>query len=722
MLRRAFHGIASQQARHYCTQHEATMVSIPKEAPVARTCDFTYEQHGQVVADEYAWLREPKWPKVVTEDPEILGHLKKENAYFESFMEEGEKKALKDGFFNELKGRIKLTDQTTYRKRDEYYYYSRTEEAKDYPILCRKKGSTDSPEEIYLDENKIAEGKAFCNVSSTAVSPDHTLLAYDADYTGGEVYTIFVKDLATGELRDGDAVEKTLGGATWHANGEGFFYTPVDDKWRTHTLMYHKLGTPSSEDVQVFHEPDPLFHVQCERSTSKEVLFVEMGGHDAVEYRYIDMSDMSFTVKMLHPRTSTVKPRVDHNRGFFYKRTNEDSCTNFKVLRAASEGFEAGPEAWSVYREEHAEKCLTSMDLSYDYILLTYNNFGLSEMIVRELATGEEKTVSFPDKSYEASVHTSNAEENDLRVNYSSLALPKSQYRYDFTTDKLDLLKRAEIPSGHNPDDYVVDRIFAETDGVRVPVTVLYAKGKVDTVNGTSPCYLTGYGSYGYENPPCYRNVALSLASRGYVFAIAHIRGGSDLGHHWYEQAKFLNKKRTFNDFVASAEALIGAGLASKGNIAMQGGSAGGMLMGACMNMRPDLWRGVIAHVPFVDVVQVMLDEDLPLTPGEFKEWGNPKEKEYFEYMMTYSPYDNLKKEAYPHVFVTAGLSDPRVAYWEAAKYVARLRRLRTNSDTALTLLKTNLDTGHGGASGRFDYLKEVADDLVFLETIFAKN
>ena len=697
--------------------HKKMGISVPEGAPVARKCDYTYTKHGETIPDEFSWMREKEWPEKVADTPEIIAHLNAENAYFEKYMAENGRAAEKERFFEELKGRVKLADQSTYRQRGEFFIYDRSEETSDYKIHCRKRGSTDAPEEVILDVNKLAEGKSFCRVSSPAYSPDDTLITYAADYEGGETYTLYLKDIASGELRE-DKIEKVGNAGIWHKNGEGFFYLPVDEKWRRRELRYHKLGTPVSEDKKIYFEEDTLFSLSAGRSSSKEYLIVEVSGHATSEFHAISFADPEMKMQLLLKREDPIKPNLDHTDGAFYASTNADDAKNFKVIRAESEGFDIAT-SWKQYRAEDDKKCLESMDVTDNYMLLSYNNAGLPELVIHHLKSKAEKRMDFPDISYTASLYSTNAELDDIRVSYASLARPSTVYSYNFDDASMKVLKVREIPSGFNPDEYTVARIYAKTDGVEVPMSILHRK---DTkLDGSATCYLEGYGSYGISSEPGFFSTAVSIANLGMVYAIGHIRGGSDLGNEWYETAKFLNKRRTFNDFMACADELIAQKFTSQGEIIIRGGSAGGMLMGVCQNERPELYKGIISHVPFVDVLQVMLDKDLPLTPGEWKEWGNPEDPEYFKYMKSYSPYDNIKQDCkVPHLFFTSGLNDPRVGYWEASKFVARVRDRQ--STKSLVVLKTNMDAGHGGASGRFDYLKEVAEELVFVNDLAKKE
>ena len=678
--------------------------------PIANKIPFSYEHHGVKLEDEYAWLRADGWPDNV-KDKKVLSYLEEENTYYRDYITPLEDKKAK--FFEELKGRIKLEDKSTYTKRDNYYYYSRMEADKNYPIYCRKAESTKAKEEIILDVNKLAEGKEFTSLGAFSISPDHKLLAYSVDFTGGEKYSIKIYNLETKKFLK-DEIDNTIGNIVWHEDQTGFFYSPTTENWRREKVMFHKLGTDSKNDKLIYHEKNPLYLTSASKTSSKKYILINIGGHDSNEVYYIDMNDKTLTPKQLSKRKDRVLVSIDHGGDYFYKSTN-DGAKNFHLLRTESKDYSMN-KIWDSYIEEEKNKYLASYDITTDYLLLNYKVKGLSESIVKKLNDNKEKSIKFPDEAYTASLYSTNYKENDVRVNYASLAKPSTVYEYDYDKDKLKTLKVQEIPSGFNPKEYKVERLYIKTDGVQVPVSLFYKKSLFKK-DGSNPLYLYGYGSYGISIPPAFRNSAISLVDRGFVYAIAHIRGGDDLGHDWYESAKFLTKERTFNDFLACAEFLADKKYTSKGDIVIAGGSAGGMLIGNAINQKPELFKAAIAHVPFVDVLNTMLDEDLPLTPGEFKEWGNPKDKEYFDYILSYSPYENVSVQNYPHLFVTAGLSDPRVGYWEAAKWVARLRDRKLDNNKLY--LKTNMDFGHMGASGRFDYLKEAAEDLVFITDIF---
>lgn len=678
--------------------------------PIAAKVPYKFKIHNEEIQDEYNWLRGQAWPEKVIEK-EILDYLDEENKYFESFI--APLKEQKKYIFEELKGRIKLEDQSTYIKKDNYYYYTRIEKDKDYEIYCRKEGTTNVTEEILLNVNKLAKGKKFIKICSFSISPDHKIMAYSVDDTGGEKYIIKVFDLETRQYLS-DEISNTIGPIVWNEDNLGFFYTPTDQNWRFDKVKYHTIGTDPLMDKLVFQENNQLYSVSVSKSSSKNYIFINVSGYDNNEFYYIKMNDIILTPHLIKAKAEGVIYSIDHNGEYFYMHTNEQ-VKNFYLLRVKSQAYEIN-KPWEIFVTEDKNKYLSSFDLSQRYLLLNYKAAGLPISVVIELATKTAKTIKFPDQAFTASIYSTNFEENDIRIDYSSLSRPATTYQYHFENETLFVLKTQEIPSEFNPKEYNIERIFAETDGVKVPISLLYKKSLFKK-DGTNPLYLYGYGSYGINIPPSFRNMAISLVNRGFIYAIAHIRGGDDLGHDWYEAAKFLTKKRTFDDFIACAESFVQKKYTSKGNIVIAGGSAGGMLIGNVINQRPELYKAAIAHVPFVDVLNTMLDENLPLTPQEFKEWGNPKDKKYFDYIRSYCPYSNVKKQSYPYLFITAGLTDPRVGYWEAAKWVAKLRANKT--DNNLLIYKTNMNFGHQGASGRFDYLKEVAEDLVFIINLF---
>ncbi|MFY9589856.1 S9 family peptidase [Rickettsia endosymbiont of Halotydeus destructor] len=679
--------------------------------PIADKQSFSFDIHGQKISDDYHWLRDPKWPEV--QDPKILEYLKEENKYTKNFFADLQNE--KEKIFEELKSRIKLDDISTYTKKENYYYYHKTEADKNYPIYCRKHGTLQAQEEIILDVNLLAKNNKFTQVGSVAISPDQNLMAYSVDFNGDEKYDIRIFDLKAQKYLP-DEIKGISGAITWHEKLNGFFYVTINEKQRPDKIMFHRLGENPDNDKLIFHVKNPLHFVSTGKSSSRKYIFIHSGDHNEDEVYIISMQDASFTPKLLRAAQNNIFYDIDHNGDYFYIKTNL-GAKNFRITRVKIDNLEN--INWDDnYIKEEKDKYLKSFDITNNYLILNYRDQGLPLIKVKNLKDSTENNIHFPDSAFEASSYSTNFDEDDIRVNYSSLARPATTYSYDFNNDKLSILKVQEIPSGFNPDEYQVERIFADNENVRVPITLLYKKSLFKK-DGSNPLYLYGYGSYGINMPAAFRNTAISIADRGFVYALAHIRGGDDLGHDWYEAAKFLNKKRTFEDFIRATETLIKEKYTSKGNIVIAGGSAGGMLIGYVINEKPELYKVAIAHVPFVDVLNTMLDESLPLTLLEYKEWGNPKELEYFNYIKSYSPYDNVKPQNYPALFVICGLSDPRVGYWEAAKWVARLRDSKT--DDNILLLKTNMEFGHQGASGRFDYLKEAADELVFIFKIFGK-
>lgn len=677
--------------------------------PIAQKIPYNFDIHEQTINDEYAWLRDKDWPNVTNDS--ILQYLKQENDYFDHFFLSLNDD--KEQIFQELKNRIQLADQSTYVKKDNYYYYHRTTEMQDYPIYCRKLNSTKAQEEIILDINKIADGKKFTRVGAIAVSPDNNLMAYSVDFSGDEKYTIKLYNLQESKYLS-DEIPNTIGSIVWHENLEGFFYTPTNENWRHDKVMFHKLGDEFDNDKLVLHETNTLYNVDVSKSSSKQYIFISVSGHDNNEVYFIPMSDHAMNPVLFKAKKESILYDVEHNGKYFYIHTN-DSAKNFRIARInATDPLD---QVWRDYIAEDQTQYLSDFDITSNYLILNYKKEGLPNIKVQHLDSSNAKYMIFPDTVFTAGAYSTNFDEDDIRVGYSSLRMPHTTYSYNFITNQLLTLKVQKIPSGFDPSKYVIERKFANNNGTSIPITILY-KRSLFKGDGSNPLYLYGYGSYGISAPISFRNSAISLVNRGFVYAVAHIRGGDDLGHDWYEAAKLLNKKLTFEDFIAVANNLIINEYTSKGNIAICGGSAGGLLIGAVLNARPELFKAAILHVPFVDVVNSMLDDTLPLTPGEFTEWGNPKEsREHFEYMFSYSPYDNIKYQNYPAIMVTAGISDPRVGYWEAAKWVARIREKRT--DDNLLIFKTNMNAGHAGASGRFDFLKETADDLVFIFQMF---
>jgi oligopeptidase B len=678
---------------------------MPK-APIAKKVSNSYTVNDQTIEDSYFWLRDKNWPNV--SDPEILEYLAEENKYAQdSFFCKFETE--KELLFNELKNRIKLSDKSTEIKKDQYYYYSRTEEKQDYAIYCRRlKNGT---EEVILDVNELAKDHKYTNVGVIAISPDQRLLAYGVDHSGDERYTLKILNLENKQYLD-DKIENITGAIVWHENINGFFYTPSDENWRATKVLFHKLGD-NNPDSLIIEEKNHLYQLRISKSSSKQYLLINTQGHQENQFHTIKFDEEIGAPKLFQVARDEICYDIDHNGEHFYILTN-DAGPNFRLAITDLENTTS--QYWKDYAALDEGQYLASFGLTNNYLILNYKALGLPIIKIIDLKTKQSKSVQFPDEAYTAKAYSTNFEENDIRVEYSSLAHPDSTYSYNYTTETLDILKIKEVPSGFNPEEYQVKREWSDNNGVKVPSTVFYKKSLMKK-DGSNPVYLYGYGSYGISMPPCFRTTILSLVDRGFIFAIAHIRGGDDLGYKWYEDAKFLNKKRTFEDFISVTQDLIQKKYTSKNNIAICGGSAGGLLVGNVINSRPELYKAAVAHVPFVDVLNTMLDETLPLTPGEYKEWGDPKNPEFFEYIKSYSPYDNVAKQHYPHLLITTSISDPRVGYFEPAKWVAKLRQAKT--DDNLLLFKTNMEAGHQGASGRFEYLKEVADEYIFILNVF---
>lgn len=689
----------------YKSTNKETHIMTPKAQKIPQQL----ENFADVRVDNYAWLRSKNWQTKVDES-EILNYLNEENKYAETFMDSV--KDLREQLFTEMKSRIKLADKSVPVKEDNYFYYSYTHEDSNYAIYARKKDSLDNEEEIIFDQNIAAQDYEYFDVEDISVSPNHQLVAYSTDINGSERYTIQVKDL-TNNIILSDQITDTLGSIVWHENSQGFFYTPVDEHWRTQKVYFHKLGDDPKNDQLIYQEKDNSFSVNISKSASKKFIFMDIHSHDCNEVRYINLADSGLKEHLIKTRADQQLYDVDHAHNKFYMITN-DKGKNFRLISvnedklADNNWIEIIPHRENIY--------LTDFDLFTNHLVITERDKGLNNIRVIDLCNNEEHNINFPESAYLASVMDTNFEDN-LRITYSALSIPDSVLEYDFTNKRLTTLKVREIPSGYNPKEYVTERIYAlSRDGVEIPISLVYKKDLFKK-DGSNPLYLYGYGSYGHSIAANFRTNILSLVDRGFIFAIAHIRGGDDLGYRWYEDAKYLTKRNTFLDFVNSAEYLIDNKYTTKNNIVIAGGSAGGMLVGVAINEFPELFKAAIAHVPFVDVLNTMLDDTLPLTPGEFKEWGNPKQADYYHYIKSYSPYDNIKPQNYPALYVTAGLNDPRVTYWEPAKWVAKLREIKTDKNPII--FEINMGQGHGGATKRFDYLKEAAKEYAFILKTF---
>ncbi|MBN1211115.1 MAG: S9 family peptidase [candidate division Zixibacteria bacterium] len=673
---------------------------VKVDPPVAKIVPHVDTLAGLEITDDYFWLRD-------RENPDVITYLEAENAYTEAVMKHTE--VLQDKLYKEMLGHIKETDLSVPVKIDDFYYYSRTEEGKQYSIFCRKKGSLEAAEEILLDVNVLAEGKDFMNLGVYEVSPNHKLLAFATDDKGNERYDLRIKNLETGELLP-DAIDDISTSVEWANDNKTLFYTITDEAWRPYKVFRHKLGGDPAKDYLVYHEKDDAFFTGLGKTKSKKYLLIGLGSNTTNEYWYLDADNPTGKFKVIHPRQHMMEYNVDHHGDRFYILTN-DNAKNFKLIQAPV--ADPSKKNWKEVIPQRDSVMLTGMDFFKDYMVVYYRENGLRQIDVTDFNTGKTHKIEFDEPVY-AVYGDDNPDYNSelLRFSYQSMITPRSVYDYNMKTRERELKKQREVLGGYNPEDYRSERIFITArDGARVPVSMVYKKGMVK--NGKNPFYLYGYGAYGINFDPWFSSNRLSLLDRGFIFALGHIRGSSAMGRGWYDDGKLLKKKNTFNDFIDVAEGLIAEKYTSSDKLIISGGSAGGLLVGAAVNMRPDLFKIVVADVPFVDIMNTMRDETLPLTVIEWEEWGNPHEKDYYDYMMSYSPYDNVEAKDYPNMFITAGLNDTRVNYWEPAKWTAKLRAMKT--DRNRLLLKTNMGAGHGGASGRYDYLKEIALEYAFL-------
>ena len=670
------------------------------EPPLARPVPRVQTVHGESRIDEYHWLRN-------REDPEVLAHLEAENRYTDSVMRHTE--TLQELLYQELRGRIKEADLSVPDRLDGWLYYSRTEAGAQYPIFCRRRDEADAREEVLLDLNRLAAGHAYFRMGAFEVSPDHRLLAYSVDTSGAESFTVFLKDLTTGELFP-ETIERTSTSAAWANDSRTLFYIVLDDARRPSRLFRHLAGSNPVDDVLVHFEPDDAFFLDISRSRSGRFMVLDLGSHSTSEVRYASADHPGETFRVVEPRRHGIEYDIAHHGNRFYIVTNDDA-ENFRLVSAPVS--DPGRGNWSAVLPYRPGVKLDAVEAFSNHLVIWEREEGLRQLRVLELASGAEHLVAFPEPVYAVRPHENlEFDTSVFRFSYTSLVTPNSVVDYDMAARTWTVRKQTEVLGGYDPSAYRSERLFATApDGVRVPVSLVYRLPLERT--GCRPLLLQGYGSYGYSFDPAFSSNLLSLLDRGYVVAIAHIRGGEEMGRAWYENGKLLHKRNTFTDFIAAAEHLVAEGYTAPERLAISGGSAGGLLMGAVTNLRPDLFKAVLAEVPFVDVVNTMLDATLPLTVIEYDEWGNPNDPTYYEYIRAYSPYDNVASKDYPHIMVTAGLNDPRVAYWEPAKWTARLRARKT--DRNRLVLRTNMGAGHGGASGRYDYLREVAFKYAFL-------
>ncbi|WP_285016734.1 S9 family peptidase [Novosphingobium sp. fls2-241-R2A-195] len=670
--------------------------------PQAAKKPHSFTHHGVTVSDDYAWLRDPGYPEV--KDKEVLDHLEAENRWFESKMDQH--KGRIDALFKEMRGRIKEADSSVPQKDGDWLYWIEFEEGAEYKKWWRKPVAGGEPE-LMLDEVALAEGKDYFRLGAISTTTDGRLLAYAYDDNGSERFTARIKDLTTGELLP-DEIPGTLSSLVWVAKDKGLVYSLANEQWRTDNARLHWLGQPVEDDVELFHEDDEGFRVGSSLSSNEKWLLIGTSDHETSECRMVLADDPLGEQILVKPRVKGVEYDVDERGDVLYIHTN-DTHENFRLATAPL----ANPGEWTTLIEGTDEFYLTGFDLFRDFYVIEGRRAGLDQI---ELRYYDDPTriepIAFPEASYSAGL-SNNPEWHmeKLRLTYESMVAPSSVMDYDVAARTLETLKVQEIPSGYDGSLYATERLeIPARDGTAIPVSIVYRKDRT----GAGPLHLYGYGAYGIAIDPGFSTSRLSLVDRGFAYAIAHIRGGDDLGRAWYKAGKLERRENTFNDFVDVAKGLIKRGFTEAGRISISGGSAGGELMGAVINSDPELFGAVVAHVPFVDVLSTMLDDTLPLTPGEWPEWGNPiEDKAAFDLILSYSPYDQVKPQAYPPLMVTAGLNDPRVTYWEPAKWVAKLREVKTDGNELI--LKTNMGAGHGGKSGRFESLKETAEEFAFI-------
>ncbi|MGM0551416.1 MAG: S9 family peptidase [Bacteroidota bacterium] len=657
--------------------------------------------HGDTRIDNYYWLND-------RENPDVIAYLEAENAYTKEVLAPTEE--LQEKLFQEMRGRIKEDDESVPYKRNGYFYYTRYEEGKEYPIYCRKKGSLEADEEVMLNVNDMAKEFSYYQVGGVNVSPDNKLLAFGVDTVSRRKYTIHIKNLETGEIYP-DRIPETTGSAAWANDNKTLFYTRKNEETlRSEWIYRHSLGTDAATDNMIYHEDDETFSVAVYNSKSRDYIMIASYATLSSEYRFLDANTPNEEFQVLQPRERGLEYSVSHFGNHFYIVTNWEA-NNFRLMKTPVK--KTTKDNWEEVIAHRKDVFLEGIEIFKNYLVVDERKDGLTQLRIRNWESGEEYYMDFGEEVYTAYVSTNPEFDSEiLRFGYTSMTTPRSVYDYNMATRKKELKKQQEVLGDFNADNYEAKRLWATADdGTKIPMSMVYRKGT--ELNGKNPTLLYGYGSYGATMDPYFSSVRLSLLDRGFVYAIAHVRGSQYLGRPWYEEGKLLKKINTFTDFNDCAEHLIDTAYTSPEHLYAMGGSAGGLLMGAIVNMQPELYNGVVAAVPFVDVVTTMLDESIPLTTGEFDEWGNPKEEDYYNYMLSYSPYDNVKAQDYPNMLVTTGLHDSQVQYWEPAKWVAKLRDMKT--DDNLLLMHTNMEAGHGGASGRFEALREIALEYAFM-------
>lgn len=673
------------------------------KAPIARKIDKNLKIHGDTRVDSYFWMNEK-------ENPEVIAHLEAENKYCDFMMESTQD--LQENLYEEMKARYKKDDESLPYFFNEYWYIVRYEEGKEYPIFCRKHFTLDAPEEIMLNVNVLAEGQEFLEVGSVSVSPNNELLSFSTDFIGRRIYSIFFKNLRTGELFQ-DIIPNTTGKAVWANDNLHVFYIRKDLNLRAFQVFRHLLGTDSSQDILVFHEEDETFDVDVSKTKSQEYIFIASSSTNTDEHRFIPSNDVLAKWKIIQPRTEDLEYAVEHYEDEFYIINNADDAFNFKISTAKVE--DCGLEKWVDLILHREDVLLEGFEIFKNYLVIEERNEGLLQIKIINNSDKSSHFLQFSEPTYSAFIGLNLEFNTDiLRFGYTSLVQPSSTSEYNMKDKTTTLLKEQEVlGSNFKKENYISERIWAKSRDRKslIPISLVYHKNTAKSAE--TPLLLYGYGSYGHTVDASFSNVRLSLLDRGFIYAIAHIRGGEYMGRHWYEEGRMLEKKNTFYDFIDVSKFLIEENYTSKNHLYAMGGSAGGLLMGGIINMAPELYNGIVAQVPFVDVVSTMLDETIPLTTGEYDEWGNPNDEEFYHYIKSYSPYDNIEAKEYPNILITTGLHDSQVQYWEPAKWTAKLREIKT--DDNLLLFKTDMTSGHGGASGRFESLKEDALEFAFL-------
>lgn len=668
--------------------------------PIAEKIPKELTIHGDTRVDNYYWLNE-------RENPKVVAYLEAENAYKDAVLKHTAE--FQENLFDEMVGRIKQTDMSVPYKTRDFFYYTRYEEGREYPIYCRKRGSLGADEEVLLNVNEMAEGFDFFQISGLTVSSNNEMISYGVDTVSRRKYTIHFKNLKTGEIYK-DELPNTTGRAAWANDNRTVFYTIKEESLRPFKIKKHVLGTDISQDKEIFHEKDVTF--ECYVFTSKSQKYIIIGSVHTLssEYLFLDADLPDGTFQILQPRERGLEYSVEHFQDKFYIRTN-DQAQNFRLMETPVE--KTGKEYWSEVIPHQESVLLEGFEVFNDFLAVQERKDGLTQLRIIRWDDASEHHLDFGEATYSAGISMNpEFDSNLLRFSYSSLTTPRSTFDYNMNTREKTLLKQQEVLGDFDPQNYQTERLFATAkDGIKVPISLVYRKGLEK--NGKNPLFLYGYGSYGATMSASFSSIMLSLLDRGFVYAIAHIRGGQEMGRWWYEDGKLLKKKNTFTDFIACAEHLIAEKFTSSDKLFANGASAGGLLMGAVVNMRPDLFKGIIAGVPYVDVITTMLDPSIPLTTSEFDEWGNPQNKEHYDYMLSYSPYDQVEAKYYPAMLITTGYMDSQVQYWEPAKWVAKLRALKT--DDNILLFHINMGAGHGGLSGRFRQYRETALEFAFI-------